>query len=250
MSHSKRADIRVGCSGWNYRHWRGAFYPEKLPVKSWFSHYAEHFDTVEINNSFYRLPRAETFDAWREQAPAGFCYAVKANRYLTQAKKLKNCEQPLARMIAPTRHLESTLGPILFQLPPRFRLNLERLESFLVLLPDDVTAVFEFRDKSWLIPDTLDLLERHGASFCAHDMPGLATPRWATGPAAYVRFHGGEGKYWGRYSDEALLDWSDWMVEQARAGRAVWAYFNNDAEAHAIHDALTLKAMIRQRKPG
>lgn len=229
-----------------YRHWRGAFYPETLAVKRWFAHYAEQFDTVEINNSFYRLPKAETFDAWREQAPPGFCYAVKANRFLTQAKKLKDCGEPLARMMPPFRHLGETLGPILYQLPPRFRINLERLESFLRLVPKDVTNVFEFREPSWYVPETFALLDRYGASFCAHDMPGSASPREAVGPIAYVRFHGGEGKYWGRYSDEGLLGWTDWMAEQARGGRAVWAYFNNDAEAHAIHDALTLKAMVRQ----
>jgi len=120
------------------------------------------------------------------------------------------------------------------------------LESFLALLPKDLTHVFEFRERSWLTSEMLALLERHGASFCAHDMPDLATERWAVGPIAYVRFHGGSGKYWGRYSDEALLGWADWMAEQARGGRSVWGYFNNDAEAHAIHDALTLKAMLRQ----
>jgi len=253
MLHSDRtssahepADIRIGCSGWNYRHWRSAFYPQGLPVKRWFSFYAEHFDTVEINNSFYRLPKAETFDAWRDQAPPGFRYAVKANRFLTQAKKLKDCEEPVARMMAPVRHLGGTLGPILYQLPPRFRINLERLETFLELLPEDIPHVFEFRDRSWLTDETLALLDRHGASFCAHDMPGLATERWAVGPIAYVRFHGGGGKYWGRYPDETLLGWTDWMADQARNGRPVWAYFNNDADAAAIQDALTLKAMVAQ----
>lgn len=240
------AEIRIGCSGWIYQHWRSAFYPEKLPVKRWFEFYAEQFDTVEINNSFYRLPKAETFEAWRKQVPPGFRYAVKANRFLTQAKKLKDCEEPLARMMAPVRELGEALGPVLYQLPPRFRLNLDRLEQFLMLLPEDVTHVFEFRDKSWLVDSVLDLLDRHGASLCSHDMPGLETPRQAVGPIAYVRFHGGQGKYWGRYSDEALLGWADWMAGQARAGRSVWAYFNNDTEVAAIHDALTLKAMIRQ----
>lgn len=246
MSHSGFAAIRIGCSGWIYRHWRGRFYPEKLAVKNWFAFYAEHFDTVEINNSFYRLPKAETFDAWREQAPPGFRYAVKANRFLTQAKKLKDCAEPLERMMPPFRHLGDTLGPILYQLPPRFRLNLERLESFLRIVPSDVTSVFEFRDKSWYADEVFALLERHGASFCAHDMPGLESPRTAIGPIAYLRFHGGQGKYWGRYSDEALLAAADWMAKQARAGRAVWAYFNNDTDAAAIHDALTLKAMVAQ----
>lgn len=240
------APARIGCSGWIYKHWRGLFYPEKLSVKRWFDHYASEFDTVEINNSFYRLPKAQTFDSWREQAPAGFCYAVKANRFLTQAKKLKDCEEPLGRMMDPFRHLGPTLGPILYQLPPRFRLNLERLESFLRLVPKDVTNVFEFREPSWYTDEVFALLDRYGASFCAHDMPGSQSPRLAVGPIAYVRFHGGLGKYWGRYSDASLLNWTDWIGEQTRAGRPVWAYFNNDPEAHAIHDAQTLRAMVRQ----
>jgi uncharacterized protein YecE (DUF72 family) len=246
MVNSGFAQMRIGCSGWIYAHWRGRFYPEKLAVKNWFAFYAEHFDTVEINNSFYRLPKAETFDAWRAQAPPGFRYALKANRFLTQAKKLKDCEEPLQRMMTPFRHLGDKLGPILYQLPPRFRINLERLERFLELLPRDVVSVFEFRDESWYTDTVFALLERHRASFCAHDMPGSASPRLAVGPVAYVRFHGGEGKYRGRYPDERLLDWADWMRDQARSGRAVWAYFNNDAEAHAIHDALTLRAMLSQ----
>lgn len=238
--------IHIGCSGWNYRHWRGAFYPDKLAAKRWFEFYAATFDTVEINNSFYRLPSAETFAKWRDQAPPGFCYAVKANRFLTQAKKLKDCAEPLERMLGAVRQLGPTLGPILYQLPPRFRINLERLADFLALLPRDLTHVFEFREKSWLTDEMLALLDANGASFCAHDMPGSATPSWAVGPIAYVRFHGGEGKYWGRYSDEKLLSWSDWIIAQSRSGRAVWAYFNNDIHAHAIQDALTLRAMIAQ----
>ena len=241
-----RGAIRIGCSGWNYRHWRELFYPAKLPQKRWFEHYSSIFDTVEINNSFYRLPSADTFAKWRDQAPPGFCYAVKANRFLTQAKKLLNCEEPLERMMDAVRHLGDRLGPILYQLPPRLKLNLERLETFLRLVPKDVTNVFEFREKSWYVPETVELLERYGASFCVHDMPGSASDRWAAGPIAYVRFHGGEGKYWGRYSDEGLLSWTDWIVEQARGGRDVWCYFNNDIDAHAIHDALTLRSMVGQ----
>ena len=145
-------NIRIGCSGWNYKHWRERFYPKGLPVGRWFQFYAEHFDTVEINNSFYRLPSAETCAKWREQAPSGFCNAVKANRYITQAKKLLDPEEPLERMMTSVRHLQDRLGPILYQLPPSLGLNLERLEQFLVVLPKDVTSVFEFRDKSWYVP--------------------------------------------------------------------------------------------------
>ena len=246
VSHGRGRQIRVGCSGWNYKHWRELFYPKGLPARRWFEFYAGHFDTVEINNSFYRLPSPETFDKWREQAPPGFCYAVKANRYITQAKKLLDPEEPLNRMMSAARHLGSCLGPILYQLPPSLGLDLERLEHFLAILPKDVTSVFEFRDRSWYVSQTYDLLERYGASFCAHDMPGSATERIAVGPIAYIRFHGCGGKYWGRYPDDLLLRWANWMTELASVDRPVWAYFNNDIDGHAILDAQTLKAMIGQ----
>ena len=238
--------IHIGCSGWVYKHWRGLFYPEGLPQKRWFEHDADEFDTVEINNSFYRLPRGDTFEKWRKQAPPGFCYAVKANRYLTQAKKLKECEEPLERMMTAVRCLGDRLGPMLYQLPPSMKINLERLETFLRIIPKDVTNVFEFRNKDWYVPETYALLDRYGASFCVHDMPGSASERVAVGPIAYVRFHGGEGKYWGRYSDEGLLSWTDWIVDQASQDRSVWCYFNNDIHGHAIEDARTLKSMVGQ----
>jgi uncharacterized protein YecE (DUF72 family) len=246
MEGTTVSNIHVGCSGWVYKHWRGIFYPEGLPQRLWFERYAEEFDTVEINNSFYHLPKPETYDKWRKQAPEGFCYAVKANRFITQAKKLKDPEEPLDRFLKPTRRLKEHLGPILFQLPPSMKINLERLESFLKILPKSVTSVFEFREKSWYVEEVLELLDRHGAGFVAHDMKGLASPRWASGKAAYIRFHGAGGKYWGRYPDEALLEWTDWIMEQSRSGRSVWCYFNNDIHGHAIEDARTLKSMVRQ----
>jgi len=237
-------NIRVGCSGWNYRHWRGTFYPQDLPVRRWFEYYAERFDTVEINNSFYRLPPRQTFEKWRDQAPPGFCYAVKANRFITQAKKLNDCAEPLARMLAPTCALAPALGPILFQLPPMLHLDLARLEAFLTLLPADLTHVFEFRHASWYVDDTLALLDRFGAGVVAHDFPGLVSPRWACGAAAYVRFHGATGKYRGRYKDEALADWAAWLADRARSGQPAWAFFNNDTETAAIFDALRLRAAL------
>ena len=240
------SDIRIGCSGWVYRHWRGLFYPEGLPQRLWFERYSEEFDTVEINNSFYHLPKPETFDKWREQAPPGFCYAVKANRYLTQAKKLLDCEEPIERMMTAVRHLGDRLGPMLYQMPPSMKIDLQRLESFLQLLPDGVASVFEFRNKSWYTDEVLALLDQYGVGFVAHDMKGLVSPRWSSGNLAYVRFHGGLGKYWGRYPDEALLSWTDWLIDQAKSGKWCWCYFNNDIHGHAIEDARTLKSMIRQ----
>ncbi|MDX3901841.1 MAG: DUF72 domain-containing protein [Sphingobium sp.] len=236
--------IRIGCSGWNYRDWRGRFYPQDMAAKDWFAFYAAHFDTVEINNSFYRLPQPETVDKWRAQAPAGFCYAVKANRFLTQMKRLKDCEEPVERMMASFNHFPTTLGPILYQLPPSMRCDPARLEDFLRLLPREVVHVFEFRHESWYDETIYALLDRHGASLCAHDMPGSESPRMALGPAAYVRFHGSGGKYRGRYPDSRLRDWAGWMRDQADAERTVWAYFNNDIEAQAVEDAARLKAMV------
>jgi len=238
--------VRIGCSGWIYRHWRGAFYPEKMAQRLWFAHYAETFGTVELNTSFYHLPKAETFEKWHAQAPAGFRYAVKAPRFITHMKKLKDCTEPIAEFISRARKLDGSIGPLLYQLPPRWSCNPQRLEEFVAFLPADLVHVFEFREKSWLTGEMLALLDACGVSFCAHDMPGSRTERWAAGPVAYVRFHGGEGKYWGRYSDEGLLAWTDWIVEQAKGGRDVWCYFNNDIHADAIHDALTLKSMVGQ----
>ena len=246
VSTSERGSVHIGCSGWAYKHWRGVLYPEGLPQTRWFARYAEEFDTVEINNSFYRLPSGDTFQKWRDQAPPGFCYALKANRFLTQAKKLKDCEEPLERMMSAVRRLGDRLGPMLYQLPPSLRINLDRLRDFLEIVPKDIANVFEFRDPSWYVPETYALLERSGASFCVHDMAGSASERIAVGPIAYVRFHGGEGKYWGRYSDQRLLGWADWIVGQARQGRPVWCYFNNDIHGHAIDDARTLKSMVAQ----
>jgi uncharacterized protein YecE (DUF72 family) len=238
--------IRIGCSGWNYRHWRGPFYAEKLPQKAWFGHYAGTFGTVELNTSFYRLPTRETFAKWRDQAPPGFRYAVKAPRFITHMKKLLDCTDPVREFIERARNLGDTLGPLLYQLPPRLAFDRARTERFLDLLPPDLDHVLEFRETSWINEEVLALLDERAIGFCVHDMAGSVTPLWASGPLAYLRFHGGEGKYWGRYPDDRLLAAADWMVEQAQAGREVWAYFNNDIHAHAIDDALTLRAMVAQ----
>jgi uncharacterized protein YecE (DUF72 family) len=242
------AGIHVGCSGWVYKHWRGILYPPGLAQARWFHRYAEEFDTVEINASFYRLPLATTFEGWRDKAPAGFRYAVKVNRFITHLKKLVGVEEAVTEFAALARTLGPTLGPLLYQLPPSLKLDLGRLENFLKIVPPDLCNVFEFRSSGWYVPETYALLDRYGASFCVHDMPGSKTEPIAVGPVAYVRFHGGEGKYWGRYADEALLGWTDWILEQSRQGRAVWSYFNNDIHGHAIHDAQTLKSMVGQMR--
>ena len=239
--------VHVGCSGWVYRHWKGDFYPADLPQKRWFEHYAQAFDTVEINASFYRVPLESTFDGWREKAPVGFRYAVKANRFMTHMKKLLDCEQPLGEFIDLARRLGPTLGPILYQLPPSLHKDLPRLDAFLERLPDDVEHVVEFRHRSWYDEDALALLDKHDVGFVTHDLVGLVSPRWASGRTAYVRFHGTGGKYRGRYSEEAMADWADWLVEQGQTGRSAWAYFNNDIGGDAIKDARTLKRLLGEK---
>lgn len=236
--------IRVGCSGWAYKHWRGLFYPEGLPQSRWFERYAEEFDTVELNNSFYRLPKPETFAKWRDQAPPGFRYAVKANRFITQGKKLHDCAEPIARMMHAMESLGNCTGPLLFQLPPTLKFDPERLDSFLNIIPTGIDNVFEFRDSSWYRQETFDLLDRHGASLCAHDMQGSTSPRVAVGPVVYVRFHGTGGKYVGRYSADDLKYWAGWAAEQLGYARTVWCYFNNDIHGHAIDDARALKSIV------
>jgi uncharacterized protein YecE (DUF72 family) len=247
MEPSRKRIPRIGCSGWQYRHWRGDFYPAELPTTRWFAHYGLTFDTVEINNSFYRLPPAETFAKWREQAPAHFLYAVKASRFLTHMKKLKDPEDPLARFFDNATQLGPRLGPILYQLPPNLPVNLERFETFLRALPRGHRHAIEFRDTSWYDDRVYALLERHRVALCLHDMQGSATERIVVGPFIYVRFHHGTKKYGGRYSDERLDDWGAWLADRAEKGMEVFAYFNNDTGGHAPRDAVRLRERILRR---
>ncbi|HXH05656.1 MAG TPA: DUF72 domain-containing protein [Vicinamibacterales bacterium] len=238
----------IGCSGWHYRHWgRGVFYPGSLPSRQWFAYYAARFDTVEINNTFYRLPERTTFVAWRRQAPPGFRFALKASRYLTHLRKLRSPADPLRRFFLRARALGPHLGPVLYQLPPRWGPDLARLEAFLAVLPRSVPQAIEFRDAAWYADRTFALLERHGVALCLHDMPDSAPPRALVGPFAYVRFHGTTARYGGRYGERQLAEWAEWMAGVLARGREVYAYFNNDAGGHAPHNALTLRALLSTR---
>jgi uncharacterized protein YecE (DUF72 family) len=240
----KRGAARVGCSGWQYKHWRGDFYPVDVAATRWFEYYAARFDTVEINNSFYRLPEAETFARWRERAPGRFLFAVKASRFLTHMKKLKDPEEPLDRLFTRMRSLGRRLGPVLYQLPPGFKLDLGRLEHFLHALPGDARHVIEFRDPSWYADTVSVLLERHRVARCLHDMQGSATGRERVGPFVYVRYHGASGTYSGGYPADRLARWAEWLQAEREAGVDVFAYFNNDVGGHAPRDAVTLRQLL------
>jgi uncharacterized protein YecE (DUF72 family) len=218
-----------------------------LPPRRWFSHYCGTFDTVEINNTFYHQPGNDTFDSWRQQAPDGFLYAVKASRYLTHMRKLKDPSDALRRFLDGARRLGSTLGPILYQLPPNWKKNLERLRAFAQLLPRDLDHVMEFRNRDWLADDTYELMAEHNLCLCVHDMLPRH-PRRVTGPAVYVRFHGTGEKYGGKYRPSRLSGWAKWIRDVAHERKA-FVYFNNDAHAYAVDDAQALQQIIETAKP-
>ena len=240
----KRGRLRIGTSGYQYDHWRGVFYPTGLPKARWFDHYCRAFDTVEINNTFYGLPRRETFEAWHDQAPQGFCYALKFSRYGSHLKHLKDPERSLDAFLPRADVLATHLGPILVQLPPRWSLDRGRLEDFLRATPSCYRWVLEFRDPSWLCSPVYQLLREHDAALCVHDMIE-DHPRFATADWVYFRFHGDH--YQGSYSSQYLTARAREIRAHLRAGRDVYAYFNNDAEGHAVRNAETLRKYIQSR---
>lgn len=236
--------VRIGTSGWHYKHWLGLFYPRELPAKDMMQFYAQHFDTVEINNSFYRLPTAKAFDSWRENSPPNFLFALKGSRFITHMKKLKDPEIATTKFFMGAERLHEKLGPILFQLPPNWRVDLERLSGFLNALPKEHRYAFEFRDVSWLIPDVYELLREHDTAFCIHDLAGQQSPIEVTASFTYVRFHGpSSAKYAGSYTISALRQWADRIKVWRKKLAIVYVYFNNDIGGHAAKNALELKKL-------
>ncbi|HEY9555907.1 MAG TPA: DUF72 domain-containing protein [Acidimicrobiales bacterium] len=234
---------RVGCSGWSYKEWRGVVYPADAPARRWFELYAERFDTVEINNTFYRLPEASTVEGWAAQAPPGFTYALKVGQFGSHRKKLRDAASWLPKHLDRVERLGAHLGPNLLQLPPRWRRNVERLDEMLSVAPRSIRWAVELRDPSWLHDDVFDLLARHGAALCVHDL--LADHPWErTTDWAYVRFHGPralEQPYHGAYGPAGLAGPADRLGEWLDDGCDVYAYFNNDVGAHAVTDATWLR---------
>ncbi len=208
--------------------------------------YAQHFDTVELNSSFYRLPTETAFDSWRQSTPADFVFAVKASRFLTHQKKLKDPESALDNLLPRASRLASKLGPILFQLPPRWQVNQGRLEALLEALPRDLRYVFEFRDLSWIRPEINKLLAKFRAAFCIYELAGYRSPLTITADFAYVRLHGPTlGKYQGSYSTDRLRRWSKQVDKWAKDLAAIYIYFDNDQAGYAARNALTLRRMLK-----
>ena len=236
----------IGTSGWHYQHWKGPFYPEGLRTSGFLEHYSQHFSTAEVNNSFYRLPEEKTLAGWRDAVPESFIFSVKASRYLTHMKKLKDPQEPLKRLLDKVITLEDKLGPILFQLPPRWRLNPERLESFLEILPENHRYAFEFRDASWFDDEVYRILRGYGAAFCIYDLDGQTSPKEVTADFVYVRLHGPKGPYQGRYGTEMLSGWTGAFSRWVNEGKDVYCYFDNDEAGYAPQDALRLQQMMEE----
>ena len=242
------AKLYIGTSGWHYKHWLGGvFYPAGTPPAQMFEFYARHFDTVEINNSFYHLPSAQTFDNWRESSPPKFLFAVKASRFITHMKKLKDPDSSTQKFFHVADRLQEKLGPVLFQLPPRWKLNLERLKEFLQSLPPEHRYVVEFRDETWLVRPVFELLRKHNAAFCIHDFADMKVPNEITANFSYIRFHGPtSAKYFGSYSTEQLRVWARRISEWRRELSAIYVYFNNDPGGEAVKNALELKRLVKE----
>ena len=235
--------FHIGTSGYQYDHWRGVFYPEDIPKTRWFDHYASQFDTVEINNTFYNLPKPKTFDDWREQSPEGFLYVLKFSRYGSHMKRLKDPEGPIEKFLEGAKRLRKRLGPILVQLPPNWNVNAERLKGFLDTAPSEYRWVIEFRDPSWLCQDVYDLLRDRNAALCVHDMIE-DHPREVTADFVYLRFHG--ENYATKYTHQALSVTAQRVRDRLAEGLDVFVYFNNDAHGYAVENALDLKRYLTE----
>ena len=247
MPSERAVAVRIGTSGWEYRHWRGVFYPHDLPQSRWLEHYAATFDTVELNNSFYRLPDTDTFAGWARRVPPSFVMAVKASRYLTHVKRLRDPQEPLERFWSRVVHLGRRVGPVLYQLPPRWRRNEERLRAFLAAVPRGRLQALEFRDPSWYTPSVEALLAEHDIALVLHDMPGSARQDRPVGSLVYIRFHGAGERYGGAYPRRDLDAWAERLAAWAAEGRPAYAYFNNDVGGHAVRDALYLRDAVSRQ---
>lgn len=240
----EKNSIHIGTSGWSYKHWRGNFYPLNLSAKEYLKYYCEHFSTVEINNSFYHLLNEKTVENWTKTVPSDFIFAVKANRYITHIKRLKEPEIRIANFIKSINPFDKKLGPILFQLPPKFGFNPERLKSFIETLPKEYRYVFEFRDKSWFNPETYDILRKNNVAFCIYYLGDYESPREITADFAYMRLHGLGGLGSNKYSDEDLNKFCSYIINCNRQGKEFFCYFNNDEAGYAVENAFELKEKL------
>jgi uncharacterized protein YecE (DUF72 family) len=241
---SRNGVVHIGTSGWNYNHWKEIFYSADTSTAHWLRFYSERFHSVEINNSFYHLPEKKTFEKWRRETPEGFVFSVKASRYITHMKKLKDPADAVKKFMARVDALEEKLGSLLFQLPPRWRCNPDRLDSFLEHLPKVHRYSFEFRDTSWLNGEVYDILKHHGAGLCIYHLSGFVSPKELTAGFVYVRLHGPGDAYEGTYDEKTLEGWAKTFSSWSGRGIDVFCYFDNDQHGYAVQNALQLQSML------
>ena len=248
MSKRAASEVLIGTSGWHYKHWIGSFYPPKTPASNMLAFYVDQFDTVELNNSFYRLPTKSALESWRDSTPENFVFAAKGSRFLTHMKKLKDPETGLARFFDCIDILGAKLGPILFQLPPNWPVDLERLERFLDVLPSSHRYAFKFRNSSWDCQAVYRTLRRHNVAYCMFHLAGFQSPLEITADFSYIRLHGPGGKYQGSYTKQQLESWSRRIRSWQRTLNPLFVYFDNDDSGFAAHNALTLKQLIGSKR--
>jgi uncharacterized protein YecE (DUF72 family) len=239
--------IHVGTSGFSYDHWKEAFYPKDVPKRSWLEFYSSRLDCVEINSSFYHLPRATTIASWYERTPNAFRFVLKGSRFITHHKRLNNCREAVALFYERAEGLKEKLDAVLWQVPPQLRLDLDRLEVFLDLLPPSPQPVFEFRDPSWFTESVYDTLHHRAAALCVHDMPGSHCPDLVIGTMLYMRFHGFDKAYGGDYPDDHLHERARWI--QSTGARDGYVFFNNDIDGHAVSNAHALRHALASEHP-
>lgn len=238
-------EVRIGTSGWVYPHWRETFYPKGLPRSRWLAYYAERFDTVELNNPFYRQPERATFERWRRAVPDSFVYAVKLNRFLTHMKRLSVDRTMVARSYDTMAGLGPKAAVVLVQLPARFRFDAERLARFFAAVaPRRKRHALEPRDASWLTDEALAMLRRRRVALCIIDAPKWQTLGAVTADFVYVRLHGQTRLYGSSYEEAALRLWAERIGAWRDAGLDVYAYFNNDERAYAPRDAQRLRELV------
>jgi len=239
--------LHVGTSGWQYSSWRGVFYPPQLAQKRWLEHYAGAFATVENNSAFYRLPARETFQSWRSRIPADFVMAVKASRFLTHVRRLREPHDPVRRLLDAATGLDGRLGPILLQLPPTLTADAQLLAESLKQFPRPARVAVEPRHESWWMEETREVLGAAGAALCWVDTGGRPqTPLWRTADWGYLRLHQGRAKPWPRYGRQALTSWIRRLGDTWPDQADVFVYFNNDPGGAAVRDAATLGSIARR----
>ena len=240
----KQGRLYIGTSGWKYAHWENLFYPADLKKRDQLNYYTSLFTTVELNNSFYRSPTPENFKSWNKEVPDDFVYTVKANRFFTHLKKLNVQREDLDRFLIKSSLFEKKLGAVLFQLPPIWKINVERFASFLSLLPKGMRFVFEFRNPTWYDERIYSLLRLHNCAFCIYELDAHLSPREVTADFVYIRLHGPGEKYQGSYNKGTLKKWAKACMQWKGEGKDIFVYFDNDQLAYAPFNALMLKRML------